>query len=138
MFKAIKKILGLPSNPYTGITVRVEKDNLVEYVPGPHVILSKLPFTFPGSCVNVVYMPGYRLCAGVPGRHLFTLLFTDTNPSCDFDNKVRVVLVTQDKEGNLAWIRCWNRDEIEQRIGGRGYKYLLEHSKINWRILAIG
>ncbi len=29
-------------------------------------------------------------------------------------------------------------DEIVQRIGGRGYKYLLENSKINWRILAIG
>jgi hypothetical protein len=46
--------------------------------------------------------------------------------------------VTQDKEGNLAWIRCWNRDEIVQRIGWRGYYYLLENSKINWRILAIG
>lgn len=138
MFEKVKRLLGFPVNPYKGITVRVEKDNLVEYVPGRHVILSKLPFTFPGSCVNVVYMPGYRLRTTVPGRHLFTLLFTDTNPSCDFDNKVRVVLVTQDEEGNLAWIRCWNRDEIEQRIGRRGYKYLLENSKINWRILAIG
>lgn len=54
MFEKIKRLLGFPMNPYKDITVRVEKDNLVEYVPGPHVILRNLPFTFPGlSTVSI-------------------------------------------------------------------------------------
>lgn len=138
MFKAIKKFLGFPMNPYKGITVRVEKDNLVEYCPGPHTILSKLPYTFPGSCVNVVYMPGYSIKSGEPGRNLFVLLFTETKPYELCDDTVRVVLVNQSPDGKLFWTRVWGHTDLVERIGPKGYDFMIRNSRVNWGMMRIG
>jgi hypothetical protein len=138
MFEKVKRLLGFPVNPYKGITVRVEKDNLVEYVPGRHVILSKLPFTFPGSCVNVVYMPGYAIKSGEPGRNLFVLLFTETKPYEFCDDTVRVVLVNQSPDGKLFWVRVWGHTDLLERIGPKGYVFMMRNSRVNWGMMHIG
>lgn len=138
MFTVLKKLFGIPYNPYSKITVKVAKDNLVEYVPGPHTILSKLPFTFPGSCVNVVYMPGYRIYGGEPGKNLFILLFTETKLYEEFDNTVRVVLVNQAPDGKLFWVRAWSHADLIDRIGPEGYYFLIRNSRINWGVFHIG
>ena len=127
-----RNLFGIPRNPYASTEVRVVRDNLVEYVPGPHTILSKLPFTFPGYSVNIVVMPGYSMKDDASSKNLFVLQFSDS-----YSDTVHLVLVNMDSCGKLSWSQCHSMEELERRLGKRAYRYFRKWTKYNYSVLSV-
>lgn len=127
LLQKIKMLLGLPVNPYRDVSVKVEGNKLVEYVPGPHVIVNGLPYAYPNMCVDVVCMPGYKLHHWYGHMHnTHVLLF-----HCLSSIYVYPVIIAVDRTGRVDAQPIHDRDAFRRKLGRRGYKYLMEHSRIN-------
>lgn len=126
MFKKIKELLGIPFNPYKNVKVAVQGNRLVEYVPGPHVIVDSLPYEFPAMCVEIVKMPGHRLKGGSKEKNIFVLLFY-----CAKHIYYYPVLITmKNKRLSFETVHC--KEKLIELLGKKGFNYLKDNSRISF------